>query len=144
MNLLDQTCLLRNATSKDFVDSVKKTHENNPKFIKPKPGKERNFDFAVSHYAGEVQYNADDWPSKNMDQLNDNVVNLLGGSKKQTMKELWPDAKAVQARQKTAMIQQENFDRGMSNKRGGQAGKGLRRTVGSLYRVVLLKFRVLG
>jgi hypothetical protein len=35
-----------------------------------------------------------------MDQLNDNVVNLLGGSKKQTMKELWPDAKAVQARQK--------------------------------------------
>jgi len=81
MNLLDQTCLLRNATSKDFVDSVKKTHENNPKFIKPKPG-QRNFDFAVSHYAGDVQYNADDWPSKNMDQLNDNVVNLLGGSKK--------------------------------------------------------------
>ena len=136
MNLLDQTCLLRNATSKDFVDSVKNVHSDNAKFIAPKAG-QRNFDFAIQHYAGEVKYNADDWPAKNMDQLNDNVVNLLGGSKKQTMKELWPDAKAVQARQKTQMIQQENLSRGMSNKRGGQAGKGLRRTVGSLYNIQL-------
>ena len=50
-------------------------------------------DFSVVHYAGKVEYSADQWLMKNMDPLNDNVVALLQTSNDPFTREIWKDGK---------------------------------------------------
>ena len=52
-------------------------------------------DFAVIHYAGKVDYSADKWLMKNMDPLNENVVQLLQGSQDPFIVQIWKDAEIV-------------------------------------------------
>ena len=48
-------------------------------------------DFSIIHYAGKVEYSAEQWLMKNMDPLNDNVVALLQTSNDPFTREIWKD-----------------------------------------------------
>uniref|UniRef100_A0A673Z0Q0 Myosin-9 n=1 Tax=Salmo trutta TaxID=8032 RepID=A0A673Z0Q0_SALTR len=77
--LLDEECWFPKATDKSFVEKVLQEQGTHSKFHKPKKLKDEA-DFCIIHYAGKVDYKADEWLMKNMDPLNDNVATLLNQS----------------------------------------------------------------
>ena len=58
-----------------------------------KPNYRAPVDFGIFHYAGKVEYSAEQWLTKNMDPLNDNVVDLLQSSNDPFTRDLWKDGK---------------------------------------------------
>lgn len=116
MALLDEECLFPRATDKTFVDKLVSAHSIHPKF------KKSDFrgvaDFSIIHYAGKVDYSADQWLMKNMDPQNENVVALLQNSQDPFVQNLWKDA--------------ENLGR----------AKGMFRTVSYLYKEQLANLMV--
>jgi myosin protein heavy chain len=77
--LLDEECWMPKATDKTFVEKLYKEQSAHPKFQKPKLLKGKA-DFIITHYAGNVEYKADNWLTKNMDPLNENVTRLMSES----------------------------------------------------------------
>ena len=51
--------------------------------------------FSLMHYAGKVDYSCDQWLTKNMDPLNENVVSLLQESSNEFIKTIWKDGVCV-------------------------------------------------
>uniref|UniRef100_A0A8D3CG60 Myosin-10 n=1 Tax=Scophthalmus maximus TaxID=52904 RepID=A0A8D3CG60_SCOMX len=88
--LLDEECWFPKATDKTFVDKVLQEQGTHTKFQKPRQLKDKA-DFCIIHYAGKVDYKADEWLMKNMDPLNDNVATLLHQSTDKFVAELWKD-----------------------------------------------------
>uniref|UniRef100_A0A8U7MVJ6 Myosin-9 n=1 Tax=Corvus moneduloides TaxID=1196302 RepID=A0A8U7MVJ6_CORMO len=88
--LLDEECWFPKATDKSFVEKVVQEQGTHPKFQKPKQLKDKA-DFCIIHYAGKVDYKADEWLMKNMDPLNDNIATLLHQSSDKFVSELWKD-----------------------------------------------------
>ncbi|XP_067237257.1 myosin-9-like isoform X3 [Chanodichthys erythropterus] len=151
--LLDEECWFPKATDKSFVEKVLQEQGTHPKFHKPKKLKDEA-DFCIIHYAGKVDYKADEWLMKNMDPLNDNVATLLNQSTDKFVSELWKDE--VQNCQRAYFYQRFPFlhlepgemDRivgldkvaGMSELPGAfKTRKGMFRTVGQLYKEQLSK-----
>uniref|UniRef100_A0A8C0XPS7 Myosin-9 n=1 Tax=Castor canadensis TaxID=51338 RepID=A0A8C0XPS7_CASCN len=93
--LLDEECWFPKATDKSFVEKVVQEQGTHPKFQKPKQLKDKA-DFCIIHYAGKVDYKADEWLMKNMDPLNDNIATLLHQSSDKFVSELWKDGGKVQ------------------------------------------------
>ncbi|KAL7825777.1 hypothetical protein SRHO_G00335150 [Serrasalmus rhombeus] len=124
--LLDEECWFPKATDKTFVDKLVQEQGNHPKFQKPKKLKD-DADFCVLHYAGKVDYKADEWLMKNMDPLNDNVTALLNQSSDKFVCELWKDVDRIVGLDKVA---------GMADSAHGafKTRKGMFRTVGQLYK----------
>ena len=91
LSLLDEECWFPKATDKTLVEKLLVQHAQHPKFLRP-DFRERA-SFAVIHYAGRVDYNGTDWLLKNMDPLNENVVQLLQESGVDFMRTLWKDGK---------------------------------------------------
>jgi len=60
-----------------------------------KPNYKAPADFSIIHYAGKVEYSAEQWLMKNMDPLNDNVVALLQASNDPFTREIWKDGKLI-------------------------------------------------
>uniref|UniRef100_A0AAQ5Z5P7 Myosin-9 n=1 Tax=Amphiprion ocellaris TaxID=80972 RepID=A0AAQ5Z5P7_AMPOC len=165
--LLDEECWFPKATDKSFVEKVLQEQGTHPKFHKPKKLKDEA-DFCIMHYAGKVDYKADEWLMKNMDPLNDNVATLLNQSTDKFVSELWKDG---ESRQIVVVIQESlplkgqflmwdnisfpsehgclcHLDRivgldkvsGMSEMPGAfKTRKGMFRTVGQLYKEQLSK-----
>lgn len=79
LKYLDEECIIPNSTDKSFLDKLFTSFKKNPKF---KPNKFKS-GFIVNHYAGEVEYNVDNWLNKNNDPLNDSLVTLLKNCKNQ-------------------------------------------------------------
>ncbi|XP_035254392.1 myosin-9-like isoform X1 [Anguilla anguilla] len=129
--LLDEECWFPKATDKSFVEKVVQELGTHPKFHKPKKLKDEA-DFCVMHYAGKVDYKADEWLMKNMDPLNDNVATLLNQSSDKFVSELWKDVDRIVGLDKVA---------GMSESIPGafKTRKGMFRTVGQLYKEQLAK-----
>jgi myosin heavy subunit len=50
-------------------------------------------DFAIVHYAGQVNYSAAQWLMKNMDPLNENIVQYLQASQDPFVCHIWKDGK---------------------------------------------------
>merc|ERR550534_1519308 len=127
MALVDEECWFPKATDKSFVEKLLNSHTAHPKFMKT------DFrgvaDFAVIHYAGKVDYSADKWLMKNMDPLNENVVQLLQGSQDPFIVQIWKDAEIV------GMAQQAMTD----TQFGARTRKGMFRTVSQLYKEQLTK-----
>uniref|UniRef100_A0A671PDT3 Myosin-9 n=1 Tax=Sinocyclocheilus anshuiensis TaxID=1608454 RepID=A0A671PDT3_9TELE len=92
--LLDEECWFPKATDKSFVEKVLQEQGTHPKFHKPKKLKDEA-DFCIMHYAGKVDYKADEWLMKNMDPLNDNVATLLNQSTDKFVSELWKDGESI-------------------------------------------------
>ncbi|XP_016122315.1 myosin-9a [Sinocyclocheilus grahami] len=124
--LLDEECWFPKATDKSFVEKVVQELSNNSKFQKPKKLKD-DADFCIIHYAGKVDYKANEWLMKNMDPLNDNVATLLNQSSDKFVSELWKDVDRIVGLDKVA---------GMAESLHGavKTRKGMFRTVGQLYK----------
>ncbi|MFT7815879.1 myosin-10-like isoform X3 [Arapaima gigas] len=86
--LLDEECWFPRATDRSFVEKLSVEQGSHPKFYRPRQLR-HEADFSILHYAGKVDYKADDWLVKNMDPLNDNVASLLHQSSDHFISELW-------------------------------------------------------
>nr|XP_033944938.1 myosin-9-like isoform X1 [Pseudochaenichthys georgianus] len=127
--LLDEECWFPKATDKSFVEKVLQEQGTHPKFFKPKKLKDEA-DFCVIHYAGKVDYKADEWLMKNMDPLNDNVASLLNQSTDKFVSELWKDVDRIVGLDKVSMADMPG---------AFKTRKGMFRTVGQLYKEQLSK-----
>uniref|UniRef100_A0A8C0HYM2 Myosin-9 n=1 Tax=Balaenoptera musculus TaxID=9771 RepID=A0A8C0HYM2_BALMU len=152
--LLDEECWFPKATDKSFVEKVVQEQGTHPKFQKPKQLKDKA-DFCIIHYAGKVDYKADEWLMKNMDPLNDNIATLLHQSSDKFVSELWKDEmqstqRAYSYQRFPALLLLEPVDRiigldqvaGMSETAlpgAFKTRKGMFRTVGQLYKEQLAK-----
>uniref|UniRef100_A0A673B8E3 Myosin-10-like n=1 Tax=Sphaeramia orbicularis TaxID=375764 RepID=A0A673B8E3_9TELE len=130
--LLDEECWFPKATDKTFVDKVLQEQGTHTKFQKPRQLKDKA-DFCIIHYAGRVDYKADEWLMKNMDPLNDNVATLLHQSTDKFVAELWKDVDRIVGLDQVAGMNETAFGAAYKTK------KGMFRTVGQLYKEQLSK-----
>ncbi|KAK6944781.1 Dilute domain, partial [Dillenia turbinata] len=75
--LLDEACMFPKSTHETFAQKLYQTFKNNKRFIKPKLSRTS---FTISHYAGEVQYQADLFLDKNKDYVVAEHQDLLTAS----------------------------------------------------------------
>merc|ERR1719356_1992229 len=75
--ILEEESLFPKATDKSFEEKLKASLGKLPVFLKPNSKTDKNAHFAVSHYAGIVNYNVTNWLEKNKDPVNDTVVDLV-------------------------------------------------------------------
>ncbi|XP_073414096.1 myosin-9 [Dendrobates tinctorius] len=130
--LLDEECWFPKATDKSFVEKVVQEQGTHSKFQKPKQLKDKA-DFCIMHYAGKVDYKADEWLMKNMDPLNDNIATLLNQSSDKFASELWKDVDRIVGLDQVAGMG-DSASPGVFKTR-----KGMFRTVGQLYKEQLSK-----
>merc|ERR1719410_2901718 len=127
MALVDEECWFPKATDKSFVEKLVSSHSVHPKFVKP--DFKSNADFSILHYAGQVNYSAAQWLMKNMDPLNENIVQYLQASQDPFVCHIWKDAEIV------GMAQQAMTD----TQFGRVTKRGMFRTVSQLYKEQLGK-----
>ncbi|XP_062244041.1 myosin-10-like [Platichthys flesus] len=130
--LLDEECWFPKATDRTFVDKLTQEQGTHTKFQKPRQLKDKA-DFCIIHYAGKVDYKADEWLMKNMDPLNDNVATLLHQSTEKFVAELWKDVDRIVGLDQVAGMNETAFGATYKTK------KGMFRTVGQLYKESLTK-----
>ncbi|XP_044842340.1 myosin-9 isoform X1 [Mauremys mutica] len=130
--LLDEECWFPKATDKSFVEKVVQEQGNHSKFQKPKQLKDKA-DFCIMHYAGKVDYKADEWLMKNMDPLNDNIATLLHQSSDKFVSELWKDVDRIVGLDQVAGMSDTALPGAFKTR------KGMFRTVGQLYKEQLSK-----
>merc|ERR1719392_615667 len=130
MALCDEECWFPKATDKSFVEKLVTSHAVHPKFVKS--DFKSNADFSVLHYAGQVDYSATKWLMKNMDPLNENVIQQLKASQDPFIVNIWKDAEIV------GMAQQAMSD----TQFGARTRKGMFRTVSQHYKDQLSKLMV--
>ncbi|KAI4571209.1 hypothetical protein MJG53_013315 [Ovis ammon polii x Ovis aries] len=123
--LLDEECWFPKATDKSFVEKVAQEQGGHPKFQRPRHLRDQA-DFSVLHYAGKVDYKANEWLMKNMDPLNDNVATLLHQSTDRLTAEIWKDVEGI-----VGLEQVSSLGDGPP---GGRPRRGMFRTVGQLYK----------
>merc|ERR1712013_468824 len=123
--ILEEESLFPKATDKSFEEKLKASLGKLPVFLKPQSKTDKNAHFAISHYAGVVNYNVTSWLEKNKDPVNETVVELFKSTSKcQLLVHLWRDHPG----QPTSAPK----DEGKKKKKGG-GGK----TVSSVYLVSL-------
>ncbi|KAJ1385112.1 P-loop containing nucleoside triphosphate hydrolase [Sesbania bispinosa] len=76
--LLDEACMFPKSTHETFSNKLYQTFKNHKRFIKPKLSRT---DFTISHYAGEVLYQSDQFLDKNKDYVVPEHQDLLSASK---------------------------------------------------------------
>merc|ERR1719410_225197 len=130
MALCDEECWFPKATDKSFVEKMVTSHAQHPKFNKT--DFKSTADFSVLHYAGQVNYSAAQWLMKNMDPLNENIVQYLQASQDPFVCHIWKDAEIV------GMAQQAMTD----SQFGRVTRKGMFRTVSQLYKEQLSRLMV--
>merc|ERR1719225_154896 len=130
MALVDEECWFPKATNKSFVEKLVTSHSAHPKFMKSDFRGEA--DFSIMHYSGQVDYSAKKWLMKNMDPLNENVIQQLKVSQDPFIVNIWKDAEIV------GMAQQAMSD----TQFGARTRKGMFRTVSQLYKEQLGKLMV--
>uniref|UniRef100_A0A915BH58 Uncharacterized protein n=3 Tax=Parascaris univalens TaxID=6257 RepID=A0A915BH58_PARUN len=125
--LLDEQCLFPKATDKSLVEKLVVNQSKHPKFVVPEM--RAKSDFAVIHYAGRVDYSADQWLMKNMDPLNDSVVLLLQNSSDSFVAAIWKDVEFASM----------GVTESSNDVFGARIKKGMFRTAGHLYKEQLSK-----
>lgn len=123
-SILDEECWFPKASDKSLVEKLHKEHAKHPKYLKP--DFRSNSDICVIHYAGRVDYSCAQWLTKNMDPLNDNIINLLGTSSENFVASLWKELENV-----VGMSVQEGMDTAFG---AARTKKGMFRTVSQLYK----------
>jgi len=101
--LLDEQTVFPNATDKTFVEKLNAQHSKGkskayeePRFQKANPS------FAVSHYAGQVTYEANGWLEKNRDPLQADLEATLKESKDNFVSKLFTEVLVQLPSQSTA------------------------------------------
>ncbi|XP_038995062.1 myosin-17-like [Hibiscus syriacus] len=85
--LLDEACMFPKSTHETFAQKLYQTFKNNKRFIKPKLSRT---DFTISHYAGEVTYQANQFLDKNKDYVVAEHQALLTASVCSFVRSLFP------------------------------------------------------
>ncbi|VDN06059.1 unnamed protein product [Thelazia callipaeda] len=132
--LLDEQCLFPKATDKSLVEKLFVNHAKHPKFVIPEM--RAKSDFAVIHYAGRVDYLADQWLMKNMDPLNENVVALFQNSSDAFVVNIWKDGKATVVFAEFAGICASEYS---ETAFGVRTKKGMFRTVSQMHKEQLTR-----
>uniref|UniRef100_A0A3Q2Z141 Myosin-10-like n=1 Tax=Hippocampus comes TaxID=109280 RepID=A0A3Q2Z141_HIPCM len=135
--LLDEECWFPRATDQSFVEKLTSQQGSHPKFFKSKQPR-GEADFSIIHYAGKVDYKANDWLVKNMDPLNDNVASLLHQSSDHFVSELWKEVDRIIGLDQVSSSG-ENSGQVAFGASGLKTKKGMFRTVGQLYKESLAK-----
>ncbi|XP_076890780.1 myosin-11-like [Bidens hawaiensis] len=76
--LLDEACMFPKSTHETFSNKLYQTFRNHKRFVKPKLSRT---DFTIGHYAGEVQYQSNQFLDKNKDYVVPEHQDLLGDSR---------------------------------------------------------------
>ncbi|GAA0140240.1 actin binding motor protein [Lithospermum erythrorhizon] len=87
--LLDEACMFPKSTHETFSRKLYQMFKDHSRFIKPKRSLT---DFTISHYAGEVQYQSDQFLDKNKDYVVPEYLDLLNASKCPFVIGLFPSA----------------------------------------------------
>ncbi|KAL6505195.1 hypothetical protein OROGR_025012 [Orobanche gracilis] len=85
--LLDEACMFPKSTHETFSNKLYQTFKNHKRFVKPKLSRT---DFTIAHYAGEVQYQSDQFLDKNKDYVVPEHQDLLSASKCSFVAGLFP------------------------------------------------------
>ncbi|KAI8523006.1 hypothetical protein RHMOL_Rhmol13G0041100 [Rhododendron molle] len=85
--LLDEACMFPKSTHETFSQKLYQTFKSHKRFIKPKLSRT---DFAIAHYAGEVQYQSVQFLDKNKDYVVPEHQDLLSASKCSFVAGLFP------------------------------------------------------
>ncbi|KAF4363551.1 hypothetical protein F8388_002092 [Cannabis sativa] len=85
--LLDEACMFPKSTHETFAQKLYQTFKSNKRFIKPKLSRTS---FTISHYAGEVTYQADHFLDKNKDYVVAEHQDLLTASRCSFVAGLFP------------------------------------------------------
>ncbi|CAJ2631461.1 myosin-11 [Trifolium pratense] len=85
--LLDEACMFPKSTHETFSNKLYQTFSKHKRFIKPKLSRT---DFTIAHYAGEVQYQSDQFLDKNKDYVVPEHQDLLSSSKCTFVSGLFP------------------------------------------------------
>ncbi|KAK1288090.1 hypothetical protein QJS10_CPB19g01162 [Acorus calamus] len=85
--LLDEACMFPKSTHETFSQKLYQTFKANKRFMKPKLSRT---DFTISHYAGEVMYQSDQFLDKNKDYVVAEHQDLLSASKCPFVSGLFP------------------------------------------------------
>uniref|UniRef100_A0A1I7T443 Myosin motor domain-containing protein n=1 Tax=Caenorhabditis tropicalis TaxID=1561998 RepID=A0A1I7T443_9PELO len=131
MSTLDDVCLFPQGNDKSFVQRLNDSHSQHPKYVVPEI--RSRSDFAVVHYAGRVDYQSEGWRVKNMDPLNDNVLDILKIAKEPMIADMWKDVTDVCSLSATDSAS----DTGVFGSR--MPKKGMFRTVSQLYKEQLTR-----
>ncbi|CAI2312949.1 unnamed protein product [Caenorhabditis sp. 36 PRJEB53466] len=131
MSFLDDVCLFPQGSDQSFVQRLNDQHSQHPKYVVPEI--RSRSDFAVVHYAGRVDYQAEGWRLKNMDPLNDNVIDILKIAKEPLIVDMWKDVADVCS----LSAADPSSDTGVFGSR--MPKKGMFRTVSQLYKEQLAR-----
>ncbi|RDY10834.1 Myosin-11, partial [Mucuna pruriens] len=85
--LLDEACMFPKSTHETFSQKLYQTFKDHKRFIKPKLARS---DFTVVHYAGEVQYQSEQFLDKNKDYVVPEHQDMLSASKCSFVSGLFP------------------------------------------------------
>ncbi|KAI3730239.1 hypothetical protein L1987_61408 [Smallanthus sonchifolius] len=85
--LLDEACMFPRSTHETFSNKLYQIFKNHKRFIKPKLSRT---DFTIAHYAGEVQYQSEQFLDKNKDYVVPEHQDLLSVSKCSFVAGLFP------------------------------------------------------
>ncbi|XP_071938817.1 myosin-9-like isoform X6 [Coffea arabica] len=85
--LLDEACMFPKSTHETFSQKLYQTFKSHKRFIKPKLSRT---DFTIAHYAGEVQYQSEQFLDKNKDYVVPEHQDLLVASKCSFVAGLFP------------------------------------------------------
>ncbi|XP_020880159.1 myosin-16 isoform X5 [Arabidopsis lyrata subsp. lyrata] len=85
--LLDEACMLPKSTPETFSEKLYHTFKDHKRFMKPKLTRS---DFTLVHYAGDVQYQSDQFLDKNKDYVVAEHQDLLNASKCSFVSGLFP------------------------------------------------------
>ncbi|CAI5760115.1 unnamed protein product [Candida verbasci] len=99
LKLLDEECLMPKSSDKSFMERLSSSFKKNHKFSENK----FKSGFVIHHYAGNVEYNVENWLQKNTDPVSENMLSLLTESKNPFIAALFeepPKSKVKTASQK--------------------------------------------
>ncbi|XP_057550107.1 myosin-9-like [Amaranthus tricolor] len=85
--LLDEACMFPKSTPETFASKLYQTYKNHKRLLKPKLSRT---DFIISHYAGEVLYQSDQFLDKNKDYVVPEHQDLITSSKCSFVAGLFP------------------------------------------------------
>ncbi|GMT23573.1 hypothetical protein PFISCL1PPCAC_14870, partial [Pristionchus fissidentatus] len=89
-SLLEEECVVPNGKESRFLDKILDKHKSHPSLLRVKHSQKSSIikHFAVSHYAGQVDYNVDRWLEKNKDTVDRSVIEMLSTSIHPLVREL--------------------------------------------------------
>ena len=130
MAILEEETMFPKSSDKSFEDKLKENLlGKTTAFLKKQPGsRDKNAHFALAHYAGIVNYNITDWLTKNKDQINDTVVDLLKKCDNALVVYLFRDHPGQP---------EEDPNKGKEKKKGKDAAAKVFKTVSSAFRAQL-------